>query len=231
MAALEADGWRIDAHIRVAPGAPVTQGRPFPLDTARHAVVIAFDSVDAPAAAAIGAFVRSGGGLVIGSGASGLAALAAGREGVPVQPAAGLTVPANRRQLVHRPIVRPVAGAVSLEGDTNGSRLVARRVGAGRVVQLGEVETWRLALGSDAGRVEHARYWSRVVALASPRDPGRPTFEDDVAPRAALTAALGPAAAGEVVRGRRIDWEPWLAGTLLALLLAEWGSRRTRGLP
>jgi hypothetical protein len=146
-----------------------------------------------------------------------------------VRPPSGLSLPASRRDLVYRPLVRLASGAVPLEETDDGSRVAARRVGAGRVVQLGDVETWRLALASDAGRAEHAALWRGAVALAAPRAPARPAAGDDVAPRAALAAALGPPAGDDNGRARRVNREPLLAALLLLSLLAEWTSRRVTG--
>jgi hypothetical protein len=229
-AALEKAGWQVDARFRVGPSSWVTQGRPLPLDTARHGVVIVFGAPGTDIARGLADFVQNGGGLVLAAGASGLDALAPGRSGAAVRPIAGLSVPAARDQLEYRPIVRMLPDASPLERAHGGVRVAARRLGAGRVVMLGDAETWRLAMASDAGRAQHARLWNSAVSLVSPRAPAFPASGDDVAPRAALVEALGLPRDVAPASGRTIPWEA-IAGVLLFVsLVAEWAVRRMRGL-
>src|SRR3954470_5409179 len=72
VAALEEEGWRVDAFIRVAPSVDVTQGSAAPIDTSRYSAVVALDSAASPYAARISEFVRTGGGLVLEPGAASL---------------------------------------------------------------------------------------------------------------------------------------------------------------
>lgn len=232
METLEATGAPVAARIRVGPQTYVTQGQPLPLDTVRHSVAVVLGAVDAATADQMRRFVRAGGGLVLASGATGWDDLSPGRFGRTVRPPAALSLPGTREQLVTRPIVRLLPEATALADGTDGAdalvRTAARRVGAGRVVQLAEEDTWRLALASDAGRTEHGRVWLTAIATAAPREIARPAVDDNVAPRAALVAALGPAANG-IAAGVAVDWERVIAVLLLVMLVGEWAARRLGG--
>jgi hypothetical protein len=243
MAALEERGWKVSSRLRVGPNVFVTQGTPFALDTAHTSTVIALDSSAAANAGAIGAFERSGGGVVLAGdapSAAALRALAPGRAG-PRVPAASLSFAstAPRRALGFYPIVALAPDAVPLESRDGRVIAAARRVGAGRVVQLGYDETWRWRLaGSGDAPAAHREYWSAVVSAAAYRSVApiareaspRPASAGDAAPLASLYAALGaptaPAAAAiHVDAGLR--W--WMFAILALLVLGEWGSRRLRG--
>jgi hypothetical protein len=169
--------------------------------------------------------------LVLVGSSPGLDDLAPGRLGRAVRPVDGLGVPLTRDQLEFQPIVRPVDRASVIDRAAGGeTRVAARRLGAGRVIQLGERESWRLAFGSDPGNAEHARWWSRAAALASPRESVERGQDDDVAPRAALVAAIGPATSGPPgPPSGTIPWEAIAAVALLIALLADWVVRRVRG--
>src|SRR6266508_1705847 len=65
VAALEEEGWKVDAFIRVAPGVDVTQGSIATIDTARYSAVVALDGAVSPYANRIVEFARSGGGVVL----------------------------------------------------------------------------------------------------------------------------------------------------------------------
>ncbi|MHB1299107.1 MAG: hypothetical protein ACYC0B_11315, partial [Gemmatimonadaceae bacterium] len=144
--------------------------------------------------------------------------------------------------------------AVVLERRDSEVAAAARRVGAGRVVQMGYAETWRWRMqGEGASVSEHRDYWSRLVgAVAAARykatsdvaasdaiaAPGtiasRNTVrEANAAPLASTVHALGaPLAASPAAatgRGRQAPLPIWLGPLILALLVAEWASRRTRG--
>ena len=187
--AIEAAGGRVVARIRVGPRTFVTQGQPLPLDTATHGVAVVLGSLDPETAGQVRRFVRGGGGLVISPGGSGLDDLVPGRFGRLFRPPASLSLPAAREDLVTRPIGRVSVSATILETAGAGARTLVQRVGPGRVVQLADEDTWRLALASDAGRTAHERLWLTAIALASPRDVARPATGDNPAPRAALVAA------------------------------------------
>ena len=121
--------------------------------------------------------------------------------------------------------------------------IVARRVAAGRIAQMGYGDTWRWRMEGEGRAVEeHRSFGSRTVGLAAaaPSMPRRAMIEgvpvprvvedDNPAPRAALVHALG-------VESESVSDGPsaprtlpsWVGLLLLALLLAEWASRRGRG--
>jgi hypothetical protein len=238
VAALEERGWAVDARLLVAPGVAVTQGAPLPPDTARHAAVVALDSLDDGAARPVARYVQSGGGLVLGPEAARgrLAGMAPGRFGERVRaPTLLFARDSPRRALGYAPIA-PRRGAVVLERTGPDVVVAARRAGAGRVVQLGYDDTWRWRLaGGDDAPEAHREWWAAVVVAAAYRAaaPGAvPTA--DPAPLAATYAALGPplAASGRSDRApdsRRLAAA--LAALCLAALLSCWASRRLRGAP
>jgi hypothetical protein len=244
-AALEEAGWRVRARFALGPGIVVAQdgaaARAPSLDTAAVAAVVALDSSAAALAAPIAAYVRRGGGLVLAGEAARVPALAA-------LAGAALDEPVRDGDATLRPLARPRADAVPLEWRPLGGRralvAVARRVGAGRVVQLAEEETWRRRLtGGDPDA--HRAWWSRTVASAAyapsppvamrPASPLDPPAREP-APLVATVATLGAPSSG----GRADDAPPaapgprrlpdaLLVGGALAALLAEVASRRLRG--
>ncbi|MGE5729255.1 MAG: hypothetical protein ACM34L_11680 [Gemmatimonas sp.] len=238
MAALEERGWRVSSRLRVGPSVFVTQGTPLALDTARSGTVIALDSSAATYASAIAAFERSGGGVVLAGDAplsASLRALAPGRPGTRVAAATLSFASATpRRALGFFPITALASDAVPLESRDGRVVAAARRVGAGRVVQLGYDETWRWRLaGTGDAPAAHREYWSTVVAAAAyratvPVESAR--LAGDAAPLAALYADLGAPSAPHVPALRispGLRW--WMFALLALLLLAEWTSRRLRG--
>jgi hypothetical protein len=228
ISALEESGWSVASRVTVAPGTVVAQGSALPLDTARHSVVVVLERVTGATARAIREFVQAGGGLVLGVSAAGLRDLEPGRLGEMVRPAAGLSLPVSRDELAFRPVTARDAGAVVLDAADGLARIVARRYGAGRVVQVGAVESWRLAMAGDAGAEEHRALWQHLVALASARVPSPPAMGQDAAPRAAIAAVLG---AARTAPGAERDFPLLvvLAWVLFGALLAEWMVRRLRG--
>jgi hypothetical protein len=259
VAALEERGWAVRARLAVAPGVVVEQGAAaVALDTATTAAVVALDSASLATSGTgrLAAYVRAGGGLVLAGNAAraaGALAVARGGDSVPGVPGA-LVGEAPRRGLALRPLAGLADGAVVLERRPSPSGIpatgapvaaAARRVGAGRVVQLGYADTWRWRLAGDDGAPEaHRRWWSGVVGAAAyapaaaPADTAGATGGDalDPAPLASAVAALGPpspaparAAAGGPARSHVPDAA--LLATALAAVLAEVASRRSiRGL-
>jgi len=242
IAALEESGWEVSARLAVAPGIFVRQGS-VRLDTASTGVVVALDSTaarDARDARDVERFVRSGGGLVLAGDAARsapFARLAAGTPGARVRPAAitfGDSAP--RRALGFYPITARGDDVVPLESRDGALAVAARRAGGGRVVQVGYDESWRWRLQGGSGAPEaHRGWWSAVVASAAYRAAGELPRDDaalDPAPLAATYFALGE----PVVPERAPPAPPprpalrgWMLLALLAMLLAEWASRRTRG--
>lgn len=151
-------------------------------------------------------------------------------------------------------------GAVVLQEDRSdhGHRepaLVARRVGRGRVVAMPYRETWRWRMqGTDNGAAEHRRWWQGTLAAAIPpaellradTTAMQSALPGGAAPYADLVARLGRALSADSARitsntvmddGRgasgdipRILSSPVLLLVTLLALLAEWSSRRLRGL-
>jgi hypothetical protein len=251
VAALEEDGWTVDARLAVAPGVVVTQGAPGAPgapDTARHAAVVALDSLGAADAAAVARYVRSGGGAVLAGAAArtpALAALAPGSAGAPAPGAPGaFPAAAPRRGLALQPVRALRPDATVLEREDRGPVVAARRAGLGRVVQAGYLDSWRWRMeGADDAPAAHRAWWSALVAAAAYAPAARVAASDtlaaDPAPYAALVAALGPPApplANDGAPGRRplggarlFGWPLFLP--LVGLLLAEWAARRARGAP
>jgi hypothetical protein len=236
--ALEEAGWPVDARLSVAPGVDVVQGASGAPDTARHAAIVILDAPSPGAASAIARYVRVGGGAIlsgVSAAAPSLATLAAGRRGPRTRPSSlAFAEEAPRRALPFVTIV-PRPDAVVLEERDGRVAVAARRVDAGRVVQLGYDETWRWRLGGGAQALDrHRTWWSALVssvayraAAALPRDPG-----DDDAPRAHLVDALGApsASAPSMANGARWALSPvFLFAVVSILLLAELASRRLRG--
>ena len=169
VAALEEGGWVVEARAPVAPGVVVRQGALAGPDTATHSAVVVLDSTANGYAGRVVRFVRQGGGAVLaGEGAAqpAFAALAAGEGRAPAQGgvAGALATEEPRRGLRLWPIARLRADAVPLERRAGAVAAAARRVGAGRALQLGYEETWRWRmLGAEAAPEAHRAWWSRVV--------------------------------------------------------------------
>jgi hypothetical protein len=237
VAALEERGWPVTARFSIAPNVDVAQGAGsvVTLDTARVAAVIAIDTVMQRYGGAIERFVRSGGGLVL-AGPSALAPAAAvvapGTIGNRFRPA---VLPRDTLELGSTGVF-PVAtlrdDAVAIERRTGGVAIAARRVGAGRVVQVGYDDSWRWRMAGAAGsEIAHREWWSRLVAsVAYVPTPSPAATATGGAPVARLVDRLGPASpsspAGRI--GGQLDRRLILA-LIMILLLAEWTSRRLRG--
>lgn len=248
VAALEEDGWLVEAELRLSDTVMVRQGRSGSLRIATHSAVVVLDAVNAQVAEGITQFVRAGGGVVLageGAGARALGALAPARV-VRVE------APRVRSFVGNAPLdALPlhVLGNARVDAvllDRRDGRLVeaARRVGAGRVVQSGYAETWRWRMEGESGSpVAHRAHWSRLVSAAAAdlavgsavtgaltgAQTGAVTGAEG-APLAATIQALGPPS--DVPRSttsRGPTLPPWLGGLVLSLLLAEWASRRARG--
>jgi hypothetical protein len=240
IAALEESGWRVDARLTIAPELMVRRGTPGAIDAARYGAVIALDSAASGEARRLVAYVRSGGGVILGGTASGLPALrdiAPGVPGARVRPdVTAFTADAPRRALSFVAIGRLRDDALLLEARDGRSAVAARRVGLGRVLQVGYDESWRWRMqGGELGREAHRRWWADAVAATARRSATERTARLSpvhAAPRAAVIATLGQPtpddATGRAVPPRR-GMEPWMLVMSLGLLLAEWSSRRLRG--
>jgi hypothetical protein len=243
IAALEEDGWGVDARLLIGPR-DVGQGDAR-LRRARHSVVVVLDTLAANANA-LAAFVRAGGGIVLAGEAAAWRASAL-RELVPAT--ATRRVPAETREVLgHEPthalalvaLDRLAPDALALEHRDDFVSVAARRVRAGRVIQVGYEELWRWRMqGEETAVRDHRLWWSRVVGAAAGTDraPAPPPLVDRTsleapssAPLAELVHALGPAVHAEAPSHQMpAPLSPWLGVAILSLLLAEWGSRRARG--
>lgn len=240
--ALEEAGWNVDARLALGREREVRQGDASPR-LERHDVVIVTDSTSANASAAsLARFVRAGGGLILAGEAAASGALALRAiTGARVQ---RVEEPETESFEGHEPThalplfaLSAIASDASLLEDREGTpAIVARRVEAGRVMQVGYAETWRWRMQGEGRSVEeHRLYWSRLAGLVA-RGEARPAAlladARDAAPLAALVHAIGPpseADASAVASGP--TFPTWLGPIILLALLAEWGSRRRRGVP
>ena len=253
VAALEERGWRVVARWAVAPGVDVAQGS-LSLDTSEVSAVVALDSTAAPLAGVIERFVRDGGGLVL----AGTSALAPGLTSLA--PAASIRRVAPRVLNVDT-LDRGSAGfyalsalrsdATPLERRQGGIAVAARRLGVGRVIQVGFDESWRWRMaGAPGAEAAHREWWSRTVGSvayapvvrtgqAGPsrrsgrQEGGHPERSEGSAfsaPLPLLIDRLGPSRAAAPADIER--WSPdsrILLALMLLLLLVEWTSRRLRG--
>ncbi len=242
-AALEERGWTVRTRFAIDPDVVVNAPGGPQLDTSTVAVVVALDSSAAPLAPAIARYVRAGGGLVLAGEAALVPPLAA------LAPATPALTPVDDSAGTVRPLDRPRADAVPLAWRTvAGTRVLvaaARRVGAGRVVQIADEATWHRRLhADDAAPAAHRAWWAQVLAAAAYTGAPRPDTTPpasalapppaDPAPLAATVAALGPptspaAAPPPPARpARRPVSDDVLVPVALGALLTEVASRRLR---
>jgi hypothetical protein len=239
-AALEEDGWKVDAQAHVAPGVSVTQGSISPIDTSRYAAIVALDRSAAAYASQIVRYVASGGGVLIAAPAATVDGLSVLRAGVPgkIEVASSLeTEPGavTLQSLSLMPVTGIRSDAVVLDRRGSSVTAAARRYVAGRVMQLGYVDTWRWRMSGGESSVEdHRKFWTNAVAgvAYTPIVLSELQATVDNAPVARLVGALGPesgAARSSLAQttGSVSFW--WLFAILSLSLLAEWISRRSRG--
>jgi hypothetical protein len=237
VSALEEQGWPVIAKFSVAPNVDVAQGAIATLDTSRVAAIIAIDSLVQSQAAAVERFVRSGGGLVLAGPSSlspALRSLAPGSLGARTRPALQASDTMRLGSTGFYPVAALNAGGIALDRRSDGIALAARRVGAGRVLQVGYDDSWRWRMaGAQGSERAHREWWSRIVsAVAYVPTPARPaTIGSESAPLARLIDRLGPPQTAPAWQGSRnpLD-ERILLTAIMILLIAEWGSRRLRGL-
>jgi hypothetical protein len=239
-AALEEEGWKVDALIRVAPGVDVTQGSAA-IDTSRYSAVVALDAGASPYAKRIVDFARSGGGVILGPGAASLDAMVPLRAG-----AVGHSGSATRGVQAGEAITLetlPLAPITSLRSDATpfeqrgaSVAIAAERVGAGRALQLGYEDTWRWRMtGGDETVRHHRLWWTRLVSSVAyvPRlARTTSTRSTDEAPMIGLVSAIGSVTQGDTKPGRagnRSDPMAWLFVLLTLGLIGEIASRRLRG--
>ena len=240
IAALEEAGWMVDARLSVAPGVDVTQGAARLPDTARHSAVLVLDPPSPGTASAVARYVRAGGGAVlegVTARAGALADIAAGGVRARVRPSTVTFADDFPRRGLGFLAIAPRADAIVLEERDGRVVAAARRVEAGRVVQLGYDESWRWRLAGGAQAVEaHRAWWNAIVSSVAYRAPlplSRAADGDD-APLAHLIDALGPSTDDAGRTATRAGWSPpavLLFALVTGLLLVELASRRLRGAP
>jgi hypothetical protein len=240
VAALEEDGWKVDAQTHLAPGVSVTQGSITPIDTSRYSAVIALDHSSSAYASDIVRFANMGGGVIIGAAAAGLESLTPLRAGSPGRiEAASATASEPGSVTLQSLSIVPVSGmrgdAVALDRRGGDVAVAARRFGGGRVMQLGYLDTWRWRMsGAENSVADHRKWWTNAVAgvaYAPAITPEVPATSDN-APVARLIESLGqpvPAARAPLASKAASVSLWWLFAILSLSLLAEWVSRRTRG--
>ncbi len=244
---LEEAGWPVDMAVTLSPRVTISQGAARAPVRNRHAIVVLLQGAPASSIAALPQFVRDGGGLVIVGEAArnaGLASLRAGAPGATIAGELGAeasTEPRHGLDLV--PVASLAAGSITLESRDGRVAVAARRVGAGRVLQVGYDNSWlwRMA-GNDDAPVAHRRWWttllSSVVPLSVPLTHNLSAEHDtvDAAPVAALARDLGlPAIGTATLAPVRENWRAsldprWLLALALLSLVASWTLRRWRGL-
>lgn len=242
-AALAERGWAVDARLAVAPSGDAALGVPAErIDTARYAAVVALDSTAARWAQGIARFVRAGGGLVATAAAARVPDLA------PLLPSAAPLAASDssrfdadsaqpRRALALSALGGLTPDALPLERRGAFVAVAARRLGRGRVVQTGYVDTWRWRMaGVEPDPVAaHRAWWSSLVSTVAyaPRIPLSGSSEADPAPYASLVDRLGAPSAAIENAPRSSAEPPWVRAMLFTIfilaLLAEVASRRVRG--
>ncbi len=238
--ALEEAGWQVDVRLALGREREVRQGDPR-LQLSTHDVVIVTDSATANREAAnLLRFLRAGGGVILAGDAN--AASAAALRTVLAARVLRSEEPETRSFEGHEPThalplfaLGSLARDAELIEDREGTAaLVARRVEAGRLLQLGYADSWRWRMEGEGRSVEeHRAYWSRLAGMAARGQPQLSSTKADArsaAPLAATVHALGPAV--DAAPSGASDGPPfpiWLGPIILLALLAEWGSRRRRG--
>ena len=240
-AALEEEGWKVDAFIRVAPGVDVTQGSAAVIDTSRYSAVVALDGAALPYTNRIVEFARSGGGVILAPHAASLdamAALRAGAVGRSTSEARAIqsSGSVSRGALALAPIMTLASNAVPLERRAGTVAIAARRIGAGRAIQLGYEDTWRWRMGGGEGAIrDHRQWWARLVSSVAyaPRiGSTTATMLTDEAPVIGLVTAIGSATPQEATSrlpGNASDRMAWLFLVLTLGFIGEVASRRLRG--
>ena len=241
VAALEEEGWKVDAFILVAPSVDVTQGAGATIDTSHYSAVVALDGAASPYANRIVEFVRTGGGVVLGPAAASIDAFASLRvgavgrrssEGAASQPGGQVSLPA----LALSPIASLRNDAIALERRGGAVTTAAMRIGAGRSLQVGYDDTWRWRMdGGDGGVRDHRAWWNQLVSSVAhaprvQRDVKNPPTDE--APMIGLVDAVGPGSAREMLSNlprATSDWNVWLFVLLALGLIGETASRRLRG--
>lgn len=236
VSALEERGWPIVARFAVAPNVDVTEGSASVLDTSRVAAVVAVDTSIQAYGPVLDRFVHSGGGLILAglaSKAPSVASLSPGVLGARVRPAVEPADTISLGSTGFYPVSLNAKDAIALDRRPAGIAVAARRVGAGRVLQVGFDDSWRWRMAGGPGSERaHREWWSRVVNAVAYVPPSTAASSlGESAPLVRLVDALGGPrqVPGRSTRGALIDSRILMAFMMLCLL-AEWTSRRMRGL-
>lgn len=241
-AALEEHGWEVEARFAVAPSGDVEQGTArIELDTARYSFVVAMDSVIRRYADELPRYVERGGGLIVlgeASSVPGIGPLLPARWGIPGRPTDFRPATADdpRRSFALGDLYNLKPGALALEMRDDDVAIAGWRVGDGRVIQIGYLDTWRWRMaGLDDDAVESHRLWWAALASGvayAPRFDRTVTGAVEPTPRATLVETIGAPAPAELELASILDDPrllPLLFGILVGLLFLEWTSRRLRG--
>ena len=240
VAALEEAGWKVDALIRVAPSVDVTQGSTAAIDTSRYSAVVALDGSASPYANRLADFAQSGGGVVLAPPAAAADAMSSLRIGTVGQPpsdarAIQASGAVNLATLSLAPMTSLRNDAVPLEKRGSSVAVAARRMGAGRILQIGYEDTWRWRMGGSDGAIrDHRMWWNGLLSSVAyaPRVPRTVDTPQDEAPTASLVASIGPRSEENVSANlgtSRSHWMVWLFILLATGLISEIASRRMRG--
>jgi len=239
---LEEYGWKVDGQYGLSPRGGVVLGPPAPqIDTAHYSAVVAVDTSAIKHAGAIANFVKQGGGFIAVSDAASLPAFASllpGTVGTTSRPTNFAVDTTHQRvALALSPLSQLKPDAVPVERRGDKVAVAARRVGMGRVLQVGYSDTWRWRMGglNDAA-VDFRGWWSAMVASVAyaPRSVLANTASVEPTPMASLVSILGPAEPKKASRGNPLD-DPRFLPVLFAIMMTsfflEWASRRLRGQP
>ncbi len=242
MASLEEYGWQVDGQFVIAPRSAgiVTQGPPdVEIDTSHYAAVIVYDSSAAKFIDPVTEFVRQGGGLITVGEASTLSdfsALLPGTSSAKLQDGTFDTDTAHSRRAFGMVALQLKPGAVAVENRDGRIAVAARRLGQGRILQVGYYNTWRWRMGGlETDPVHDFRsWWSAMVSSVAyaPRFPLTVAGTMEPTPMASIVSTLGASKRERAPIVNPLDDPrllPWLFGILMGALFLEWASRRLRG--
>lgn len=245
LASLEEYGWKVDARFSISPKSGDVVQNVVPsavqIDTSKYAAVIALDTSASRYAGQIADYVRKGGGFIAAGDAAAMgvfADLMPGKAGTPTEPHDFTIDSATpRTALSLAPLTQLKSNAVPIEMRGRDVAVAARRVGNGRVLQVGYEDTWRWRMGGIEKTMDPYRNWwaTMVSSIAyAPRHPIANSSPVEPTPMASLVSILGTPTSQKPPTGSFLDDPrllPALFGLLMFAFLVEWASRRLRGQP